>query len=258
VKLTQRILDNVNDHFLNNLGLDMQRYRYDAVPIDRTFEQHGVDLLGDMSEIISNRSPVILDVGSFRGDAIRIFQHIWPKATITGFESDPELLAILHNHWDSVPGVEIVSSAVPDVPSTTQTHQITSNVMNLFPAFQPNPERNRASAGSIMVPTISLSDYCAASSITHVDLLNVATQGSELPVIQGAKEMLSEGAVRLVVIELTFDPIHGDRTRPSAVFSLLESLGYVCQGIFNQVGRSGQLVSADGLWRRGPAPKDRS
>ena len=45
------------------------------------------------------------------------------------------------------------------------------------------------------------------------------------------------------------DPTYKDGARPSAVFSLLESLGYVCKGIFNQAGRSGHLERADGYKR---------
>ena len=250
MKSTQRILNRLNNTFLNNIGFDLQRHRYDAVPKDDYLGQHGVDLLTDISNTINTTTPTILDVGSFRGHSIRVFRHIWPDSVITAFEPSLASSAILHNHWDSVPGVQIVDSAVFDATSTIQLPKPTSNTSTSIFESRVYSERDNISTSSPMVPTVSLTQYCTSCSIEYVDLLNIATRGSQLQIIQGAKEMLTEGAIHLVVIELTFDPTYKDGARPSAVFSLLESLGYVCKGIFNQAGRSGHLERADGLWRK--------
>jgi FkbM family methyltransferase len=250
VKLSQRILNVVNDNILNNFGFDLQRYRYDAVPTDDQICRQSIDLLENIATIIDTETPTILDVGSFRGDSIRRFRYIWPEATITGFESDPGALKILHNHWDSVSNVEIVDAAVLDMNSTTKLHQFESNERTSVFESLVNAEQSEVFQGTFQVSTISLSQYCSTHSIEYIDLLNVASRGLELQAIQSAIGMFEEGVIRLVVVELVFDPIYKCGARPNSIFSLLDSLGYACQGIFNQAGRSGHLERADGLWQK--------
>ena len=52
----------------------------------------------------------------------------------------------------------------------------------------------------------TLDNYCQRNSISKIDLLKIDTQGYDLEVLRGAKQMLSEHRI----IEITFIDIYQD------------------------------------------------
>jgi FkbM family methyltransferase len=54
----------------------------------------------------------------------------------------------------------------------------------------------------ITVPATTLDAYCGVNGIDAIDVMKVDVEGSEPDVLDGARELLSAGAIRAVVMEL--------------------------------------------------------
>ena len=250
-RMLSRIFSFVNQNILNGIGLDLRRYYgTDLVYLGLDSFDERKDLLGDIFSILGKEVSTVIDVGAFRGDAIRLFRYTWPGTRIVAFEADPSSATILHNHWDSVPGVEIVGSAVLDITGTTMLYQFRSKSKSSILDMDIVSAASEPRLGSVQVPSISLSDYCSKEGLEEIDLLSIASCGSELQVIQGAEDLIDDKRINLIVVEMKFKSPYKGNVQPSEIFSMMESLGYAFYGIYNQISLGGALESADGLWRR--------
>ena len=59
-------------------------------------------------------------------------------------------------------------------------------------------------------------------------LFKTDTQGFELDVLRGAKELLSQGNVLFLMIEFSYGLLHRAGTQPSDLLDFVYDLGYVC------------------------------
>jgi FkbM family methyltransferase len=96
------------------------------------------------------------------------------------------------------------------------------------------------------VPGVSLDDYCTKRGIGQVDFLKVDVEGAELEVLQGCRRLLSEGAVRHIMFEVSLPQIQGMGHHKTEIFTLLESAGYTSRPI-QPDGSLGDPVKAAGL-----------
>ena len=55
----------------------------------------------------------------------------------------------------------------------------------------------------INVKTQTLDNFCSTSNISCIDVLKIDTEGNELNVLQGAKNLLSEDKIKLIYVEIS-------------------------------------------------------
>jgi hypothetical protein len=77
------------------------------------------------------------------------------------------------------------------------------------------------------VPVVTLDEFCRQRAIAAIDLLKIDTEGYEVPVLEGARDLLKSGSIRAVLAECEFqenasEP-HGDFFK---IAELLMPLGY--------------------------------
>lgn len=94
------------------------------------------------------------------------------------------------------------------------------------------------------VRVFSLDDYCDAHGIARIAFLKLDIEGSELKALQGATRLLSEGAIRTILVETSLEA----HLRPNAeaIDGLLRSAGYRS----HRAKRDGMLVPINVLEQR--------
>jgi Methyltransferase FkbM domain len=75
----------------------------------------------------------------------------------------------------------------------SQTNSLVSNAPHAV-RFNPSYEK-------IQCPVTTLNEFCAAHGIAHVDVLKIDTEGYDLPILQGARGLISAGRIDFVYIE---------------------------------------------------------
>jgi hypothetical protein len=72
----------------------------------------------------------------------------------------------------------------------------------------------------------TLDDFARSHGVQQIDLLKTDTEGFDLEVLHGAQAMLSAGAIRFVLSEVTFDAMDSYHTSFTKVFEYLAAHGF--------------------------------
>src|SRR5262249_18687451 len=147
---------------------------------------------------------VIPDVGANVGFVTWQFTRVFRTAKIYALEPDPKSLSILQATHGSNPRVRIFPIAAADRDGEVDLVQrrVSCNSSLLQTAFQVNGEAKT----TIKVKASTLDRFCAEHAIAHIDLLKIDTEGADLLVLKGAKEMLEKDAIDVVMTEVLFVP----------------------------------------------------
>jgi len=94
-----------------------------------------------------------------------------------------------------------------------------------------SPTGHRA---SVEVPMTTLDAALAADGVTHVDLLKVDVEGSELGVLAGAKGLLEASAIDVIYIEAGMSGDSPQQVHHRDIEAALEPYGYRLIGVFEQ------------------------
>lgn len=83
------------------------------------------------------------------------------------------------------------------------------------------------------IETVTLDRLCAARAIGGLDILKMDIQGGELMALRGAAGLLGRGAIRLIALEVLFQPLY--RGQPSfwELQQHLQRFDYAFQGLYD-------------------------
>ena len=83
------------------------------------------------------------------------------------------------------------------------------------------------------VETLTLDRLCASRNIEVLDILKMDIQGGELLALQGAEGLLARGAVRLIALEVMFQPLYREQPLFWDLQQYLQRFGYAFQGLYD-------------------------
>lgn len=174
--------------------------------------------------LIKNPRPVIFDVGANIGTSLDEFKAWWPGSSVHCFEPQQECWESLDERSKKYTqgGVSINRCAAGNVSNDRAaffTHAINSGVsgfnkinlqsldsIHLNKLHEANPQTVSEYEQSLNhqrnVQLMRLDEYILASSVNHVNLLKIDTQGHEPEVLEGLGSKLSD--IDVVITELMF------------------------------------------------------
>lgn len=181
---------------------------------------HGVNKFADIAALAPD-AQVIFDVGANTGQTAEEARRYFPAARILSFEPVPATFAGLQANTASDPKIEAVQLALGDMDGTAKmTAMETSGQNTLNMSAKPG-------APTVDIQVRTLDAFCAERGISEIGVLKIDTEGYEMPVLRGAKRMLENGAIKMILAECEFthnpDEPHGDFF---AIAGLLIPLGY--------------------------------
>lgn len=189
-----------------------------------------------LANIVTVKSPLVLDVGAHIGQSNRLFRRMFPNATIWSIEPDPDAFAALNASVDdSLPG-GCVQVAFADrtgqgkfhrnlIGHTNSLYALNANSTDSINLTQARSEGRHAAPVSqvIDVDLQQLDRFCEERGIAAIDLLKIDVQGAEVDVLRGASEMLAETTA--VVVEISFYDLYERSNSFLDVESLLVPAG---------------------------------
>jgi FkbM family methyltransferase len=192
----------------------------------------GHDPLADVSRIHPGTVRVVFDVGAHVGQSAALFSDSFPGARIHSFEPDPNSFQQLRAVAAGYPGVTPVNAAVGDREGEATFFVNTFSQTNSL-------LRPRDGAGQYLVASdgldvrqetrvrvLTLDDYCAAQAIERIDFLKLDTQGYELRVLDGARQLVSRQAIPLIYLEVGFVTLYEGQPLFPEVYQYLFDRGY--------------------------------
>jgi FkbM family methyltransferase len=140
-----------------------------------------------------------IDVGAHVGFYV-LQMATWtaPRGHVVAFEPNPIARRVLQSNValnGIADRVSVEAAAVGERPGTAELFH-SRDTSGLSRLAAPNPDGARG--GSINVPVIALGDYCLAKNLDPSWLL-VDVEGAELSVLRGARDLICNSPVRVVV-----------------------------------------------------------
>ncbi len=181
-------------------------------------------------------NPVIFDVGACDGSTIYEFKQILPLSIIHSFEPFPEsyenLVKVSHKFKD-VHTYQIALSNT-DTKDTFYVNKSKATNSLLKPTITKSfIDEHAIPEKQIIIQQRTLDDFILENNIVLIDILKLDVQGSELMVLQGAKNALSQNCIKYIYAEIWF--LEGYENQPlyHDIASYLANFGYKPFGIYN-------------------------
>jgi FkbM family methyltransferase len=232
--------------FLSAFGVRLLRHRYYKFLSDK---ENYPELLkqnrnGDRKEII------IFDIGANIGDSAIAFRKEFPTATIHSFEPFQAIFENLLRNTRKF-GIRCHRLALG-----SEIADRTVRLESASPYFRANNVLNQpdCTTPQDMIETIRLTTldaFCEQNAIQHIDILKTDTEGFDLQVIQGARNLLTNGSVLNIVSEVTLSSSDKAHTNFFALIDRLRQYGFAPYSIYDVChDATGQVLYFNSLFKR--------
>ncbi len=190
----------------------------------------GQDLERDLPLVVgSGVGRVCFDVGAHDGLFTTLLQNVLDQPLVHAFEPAPEPFARLQSAHGREPGVYLANVGVGDEAGQLTFNVYQNQALNSFLPLDSSGKsqfRENEEGKQLSVDVILLDDYAEQKGIKVIDLLKMDTQGYEMHVLRGAERLLASGAVRAVLVEMSFTPLYDHQVWGHEVMSLLHEHGF--------------------------------
>lgn len=192
----------------------------------------GINIVKDLELLTKLRVDTIFDVGANVGQSAIVFAKSYPKAKIYCFEPFEGAFERLISN---TAGLNCLCTKIA-LGSTTDTLKIQAD--NTNPESTANSliqENNKEYEGDYeSIDVITLDEFCHSNKINAIDFLKIDTEGYDLEVLKGAKNVLSKNVAKVIQVEVslnTYNTFHVDLIE---IRQFLDLYNYKIFGVYNQ------------------------
>jgi FkbM family methyltransferase len=172
-------------------------YHRDVLP-------YGVEYMLDIERLARIWSlPVhtFFDIGANLGQTSSLALSSFSNAQVFAFEPDPVIFAKLVESLRKQPRLTTYNIAFSNASGSVPFYRYASSTLSSLISNAQYPMRKGLSPEQITVECTTLDSFCTLHSVQLIDVLKVDTEGCDLFVLQGARQLLSAGRVRFVYLE---------------------------------------------------------
>jgi FkbM family methyltransferase len=185
----------------------------------------GYDQLVDIKKYFpSFEFQVIFDVGSNVGQSLENYLKLSSGCLVHCFEPSPDSYNQLCQGFDVEPRAILNNLALSNKIGELLFNMSGTSTMNRV---------GDAVSGNIAVPTLTIDAYCQANKINAIDYLKIDTEGHELNVLSGAKEIIHD--VAFVELEASMNPYNRYHTQYKDICDFMFGIDFYLFGLYEQV-----------------------
>lgn len=183
-----------------------------------------------------------LDIGAYRGEFTNMLKSVWPTCDVLQFEADDRNKDYLQD--------DAVFAVLGDSERVVQLHTIEDTGWGSTTGtsiFKENTEfYNNSTASFHTMKTLdSLIDLTKDWSES---LIKIDTQGSELLILDGAKQLLKHNP-KFILLECSYVEYNQGAPLISEVFAYMTKIGYKPIDVLDNSYVNGQLIQSDWLFQ---------
>jgi FkbM family methyltransferase len=192
-------------------------------------------LLAAHARAATKRPFVVFDAGANAGDYTRLVLQTARGAgcgvEVHAFEPSPLCVEALRRNFGADPAVRIVGAALADRTGEAPLHD--GRTGSSQASLVARDGRTGDATAAVTVPLLRLGDYLEEHAVTHVDLLKLDVEGSELAALHGLAGRLRPDVVDAIQFEYGGTALDAGVTLRD-LYRLLEAQGYVLAKLFPQ------------------------
>ncbi len=205
-------------------------------------------LLGELG-----RNPLILDVGAYHGQTVRLYKEQFPNAIIHAFEPFAESLEIAKRATADLNNIHFHGVALGKNSGISSfnllTHTPASSLLELDKsAGEAWGKGLLENASTIEVEIITLNDFVKNNQLKHIDILKLDTQGLEYEILSASSELLASKKISMVYAEIITMPTYKNQKGLEEYLKLFKDCGFELFNFFNSSTRNGKLRQVDALF----------
>jgi FkbM family methyltransferase len=195
-------------------------------------------LLGGQLSVMGRESALtIVDAGAQHGQTARQYLEAFPNCRVIALEPEST------NHVAAVAAlapygerVELIRAGLSNIDGEADLY-LTSH-SGAHSLLEVGDMRYYDEPVEVLAPErvkiLALDRLCTERGVETLDILKMDIQGSELLALKGANGLLTRGAVRLIAMEVLFQPLYRDQPSFWDLADHLRGYGYALQGIYEQ------------------------
>lgn len=201
----------------------------------------------------TDKAITIFDVGANHGETAMEYLQNFPKSTVYAFEPLPNLYDYLDSRFRNNQQVKPQKIALSDSNGEAVFHvngsQDTSSLLasKSLDSLPQSYAEVLKTTSQITVKTQTIDNFCQANKISHIDILKLDVQGAELKVLEGAKEMLQTGNIKLIYTEVIFLPTYEQQVVFNDLVAFMQKNRYKLHFFYNVGfnGTTGRISQCD-------------
>ncbi len=199
-------------------------------------------------------TPCIFDVGAYYGNTVIRFRDLLPKCTVYAFEPFKESFDHLAKTVANDTHVKAFNLGLAD---TSGEKPFSANKSSATNSILETDEMASTTWGPDLVETekratatfTTVDRFVSEHGIGSVDILKLDAQGSEPLVMEGARETLKAGIVKLILTEMITRPTYKGQQKLSDALAMYESAGFRLHNFFEPgYTAKNQLSQIDALF----------
>lgn len=190
---------------------------------------------------------LVLDVGSYHGQFGDMIHMIWPQAQVWSVEADPAHAKINPK--------QITACVSDQAGKWVEFHTLPDHAIKTGASYYKELTEHYASCVTHIMQTTTLDKLCAQHAWSHArwstsGLVKLDTQGSELDILKGGVQFLTQQQPRYILAEVSHTPYNHDAPHASDVISWLNVHNYKFTDVWDITYRHTQLLQTDLLFER--------
>lgn len=200
------------------LGFDISRYRSNLN--SPTVNVLGINPVTDVKRLVhKNHRVIIFDVGANIGQSVKRFKHLIPQSEIHSFEPGPAAYRLLRKNVDSYGDVCLNNLALGSSNGEKTLLENSQSDMSSF--LQPSDCCWGKIVNQTVVKVTTVDKYCDENSIPYISLLKTDTQGYDFEIIKGARTLMENNRIQLVLMEVIFSNMYKNLPAFDEIFRFL-------------------------------------
>jgi len=198
--------------------------------------------------VFSNKPISVVDVGANRGELLDVLSDLTVERYI-GIEPGLAAFTGLEDRCRDLSTHSAINVAVSSVDGEAIFFESQSDVGSSLSRPLPGQKSDWATTVSEqVVETRRLDTICTEVGVTHVDLLKIDAQGTDLDVLRSLGGRLRPTGVTCMIVEMAYHPQYANQSQPDEILRLMRDAGYFLADDFPYPNRHGWRWYADGLF----------
>jgi FkbM family methyltransferase len=187
---------------------------------------------------IQSKKPIVLDIGSNKGQFIDFTLSLFPNAIVYGFEPNPSLFKKLQLKYIKNNSIKIFNIGVSDINGELKFNE---NVMDETSSFEGlnydseyltkkakilGVEPSNIIRKSYNVPVVKLTDWIIKENLKNIDLIKIDTEGHEIHCLNGLFDTRIDCKIEYIQIESHSDDMYSEKDKNKEIPFILKKNGF--------------------------------
>ncbi|MDZ4846564.1 MAG: FkbM family methyltransferase [Chitinophagales bacterium] len=190
----------------------------------------GCDLSNDLKNKISLPLKTVFDVGANIGQTSIKFRESFPAAAIYAFEPVKKTFRELTDNTKGLTRVQCFNVALGEKAESVEIDVFEGDA-SVFNSLKKEAQNTTGNAKeTISVTTGDL--FCKEYRIPEIDLLKIDTEGYEIQVLQGFRNMIATSKIKAIFCEVGFTPANTRNTYINDLIDFASKHNFKFYGVY--------------------------